>query len=146
MSEEQSNPQENQSQNQGQAQFNPQNQFPPQNGGFGYGMQQALPNATAVLVLGILSIVTCCCYGIVGVILGAIAMVLAGKDKKAYNLNPAIYTESSFKNLNAGRICALVGLILSAIYFILNIIIIAIYGFGVMSDPESIKELLNGLQ
>lgn len=28
--------------------------------------QQKLPNATIILVLGILSIVTCCCYGIVG--------------------------------------------------------------------------------
>ena len=37
--------------------------------------QQQLPNATAVLVLGIISIVGCFCYGIIGLILGIIALV-----------------------------------------------------------------------
>ena len=46
---------------------------------------QKLPNATAVLVLGILSIVTCCCYGVVGLILGIIALVLAKKERAAAN-------------------------------------------------------------
>ena len=35
--------------------------------------KQKLPNATAVLVLGIASILTCCCYGIIGLILGIVA-------------------------------------------------------------------------
>ena len=39
-----------------------------------------LPNGTAVLVLGILSIVTCCCYGFIGLTFGIIAVVLANKD------------------------------------------------------------------
>ena len=42
--------------------------------------QQKLPNATAVLVLGILSIVTCCCYGIPGIVAGIIGLVLYKKD------------------------------------------------------------------
>ena len=37
---------------------------------------QKLPNATAVLILGILSIITCCCYGIFSVILGSLGIVL----------------------------------------------------------------------
>lgn len=36
-----------------------------------------LPNSTAVLVLGILSLVFCWCYGIVGLILGIIAVALS---------------------------------------------------------------------
>jgi len=39
--------------------------------------QKKLPNATLILVFGILSILTCCCYGIVGLILGIIAIVMA---------------------------------------------------------------------
>ena len=44
--------------------------------------KQPLPNATAVLVLGIISIVGCFCYGIVGLICGIIALILASKAKK----------------------------------------------------------------
>ena len=44
------------------------------------GSPAALPNATAVLVLGILSIVTCWLYGIPGIIMGIIAIVLAQKE------------------------------------------------------------------
>ena len=41
---------------------------------------QKLPNATAVLILGIFSILICCCYGIFSIILGVVALVLANKD------------------------------------------------------------------
>lgn len=37
-----------------------------------------LPNSTLVLVLGILSLIFCWCYGFVGLILGIIAVVLSG--------------------------------------------------------------------
>ncbi len=30
--------------------------------------EQKLPNATLVLVLGIISILGCCCYGIIGLV------------------------------------------------------------------------------
>ena len=38
-------------------------------------VQQPLPNSTAVLVLGILSIAICWCYGLFGVTMGIIALV-----------------------------------------------------------------------
>ena len=38
-------------------------------GGF-EGERKELPNATAVLVLGVLSLVFCWCYGIIGLVLG----------------------------------------------------------------------------
>ena len=43
---------------------------------------QKLPNATAVLVLGILSILTCCCYGLFGLALAIIGMYLTHNDLK----------------------------------------------------------------
>jgi hypothetical protein len=76
-----------------------------------------LPNATAVLVLGILSIVTCWLYGIIGIILGIIALVLHKKDNELYKTNRSAY-EASFKNSNAGKICAIIGLSLSALFFL----------------------------
>ncbi len=105
-----------------------------------------LPNATAVLVLGILSIVTCFCYGILGLILGIIAMVLAGKDKTLYTASPETYTEASLKNLNAGRICAIIGLILSALYLIFIIAFIALIGIDAMGNPDEMMRRMQELQ
>ena len=85
------------------------------------GGVKTVPNSTAVLVLGILSIVGCICYGIVGLIMGIIAMVLHKKDKELYETNPGAY-ENSFKNSKAGKICAIIGVSLSALYIVFVII------------------------
>lgn len=61
-----------------------------------------LPNSTLVLVLGILSLIFCWCYGFVGLILGIIAVVLSGSPRRMYRENPENYFEASYKNLNAG--------------------------------------------
>ena len=143
MSEEQI-PQENPQQNNP---FQQQNPFPPQNGGMGFnGMQQPLPNATIVLILGILSILTCCCYGVIGLILAIVALVLSKKDRALYALSMGSYTEGSFKNLNAGRVCAIIGLILNIIYLLFCIVFIAMFGFAALSDQEAMKEALQNLQ
>src|ERR1041385_6787657 len=78
--------------------------------------QQPLPNSTAVLVLGVISIVGCFCYGIIGLLLGIIAVVLGSKATKMYNEKPALYTEASCKNMKAGKICGIVGQSRAAVY------------------------------
>jgi len=97
-------------------------------------VQQPLPNSTAVLVLGILSIAVCWCYGLFGITMGIIALVLSGKARALYLENPELYTEGSFKNMKAGRICAIIGTVLSSIYIVVIIIYIAILGvaFGTL--------------
>lgn len=82
-----------------------------------YSMQQPLQNATAVLVLGILSLVIC---GI-GVVLGIIALVLAKKDLRLYNASPELYTPGSYNNLKAGKICAVIGVILQSLLVIVYV-------------------------
>ena len=99
-----------------------------------------LPNATAVLVLGIVSIVGCCCYGIVGIICGIIALVLAKSATALYVSDPGKYKEGSYKNMNAGKICAWIGLILSALYLLFMIWLIAAIGFAGITDPNAIYE------
>ena len=127
-------------------QFNQNNPFSPYGGGFG-GMQIALPNATIVLVLGILSIVTCCCfYGLIGLVLGIVALVLSRKDKQNYLVNMSFYTVSSYKNLNAGRVCAIIGLILSGIALLFCILFAIFFGFSALNDQEALKEILRELQ
>lgn len=118
----------------------------PQHSGFNYGIQQSLPNATAVLILGILSIVTCCCYGVIGIILAIVALVLSKKDKALYAANMSFYTEGSFKNLNAGRVCAIIGLILNILLIVFMGIMIAIFGWATLNDPERMRELAESYQ
>ncbi len=77
-----------------------------------------LPNSTTVLVLGIVSIPACCCYGIVGVGTSIAALLLARQDLRLYRDDPDRYTRASYQNLDAGRICAIIGLILSVISMI----------------------------
>lgn len=96
-------------------------------------IQQTLPNATAVLVLGILSIVTCWCVGIPGLTMGIIAIVLSGKSKVLYAENPGQYTEGSFKNMNAGRVCAIIGTVLSSVYLAYAIVKWVIVGGAIMA-------------
>lgn len=103
------------------------NQFNQQFGGSGQG-NQPLPNATAVLVLGILSIVTCWLYGLPGLIMGIIGLVLSNKAKQEYEKNPSAYSLTSFNNMKAGRICAIIGLCVSALFFLYIIVVLAFVG------------------
>lgn len=89
-----------------------------------YQGKGALPNASAVLVLGILSLVGCFLYGLPGLICGVIALGLHTKDKRIYESNKSFY-EDSFKNSRAGWICAIIGTSLSALYFLFAIILFA---------------------
>lgn len=100
--------------------------------------QQPLKNSTLILVLGILSIVTCCCYGIIGVLLGITTMILAKKATEIYNENPELYT--GFKNVKTGKVLAIIGLILSSLYLIFVIWMVATFGWEGLQDQELMQE------
>ena len=104
--------------------------------------QQKLPNATPVLVLGIISIITCCCYGL-GLILAIIALVLASKDVKLYKANPSLYT--NYSNLNTGRILAIIGLVLSVLYLAYVVWIISYFGMEALQNPAMMQEKMRQL-
>ncbi|MDH7464526.1 CCC motif membrane protein [Chitinophagaceae bacterium 26-R-25] len=97
--------------------------------------QTSLPNATAVLVLGILSIIGCFCYGS-GLIMGIIALMLARKDMRLYNTNPSAYTPSSLSNIKAGRVCAIIGTVMSALYLLMILIVLIVFGAAFFADPQ----------
>ncbi len=84
--------------------------------------KRALPNATAVLVLGILSIITCCFYGL-GLVLAVVALVLARKDEKIYRENPELYTNHS--NINIGRVLSVIGIVVNAVFLAFMIFILS---------------------
>lgn len=96
--------------------------------------QQKLPNATLILVFGIISIVTCCCYGVVGLIFGIIAMVMAKKATETYLANPELY--SGYSNVKTGKILAIIGIILNVIYLGYVIFIFATGGTEAMQNMQ----------
>lgn len=105
-------------------------------------MQKPLPNGTAVLVLGICSIVGACLLGgIPGLTCGIIALVLAGKDRAKLREGAAQWTEGSAKNLNAGRVCAIIGTALSGLMLVFVIIWVAILGSAFSMLPW--REMMN---
>jgi|WetSurMetagenome_2_1015567.scaffolds.fasta_scaffold399503_2 hypothetical protein len=104
---------------------------PPPQGPYTEPTQQNLPNSTPVLVLGILSIVFSCWYfSIIGVVLGIIALVLSGRDLALYQTNPQKYTLGSFNNVKAGRTCAIIGLSVAVLFFIIVMLVI----FGILAS------------
>jgi uncharacterized membrane-anchored protein len=110
-----------------------QNNFMPGNN---YNQQTNLSNSSAVLVLGIISIVTSLCYvsAIIGVVCGIIGLVLSNKDRALYQSNPAIYNNASYSQLNAGRTCSIVGLIIGALWLLFWLIIIIFVGSMSLSN------------
>lgn len=99
--------------------------------------QQQVPNSAAVLVLGILSIVFCFCYGIIGLILGIVALALSSKALAIYNENPNTFTRSSYNNLNAGKICALIGTILSALVVLYFVVCLIVFGTAMFTAASA---------
>lgn len=102
--------------------------------------KQQLPNATATLVLGILSIVLCWTWGIVGIACAIIALVISKKSVALYNQAPDQY--EGYSNLKAGRIMSIIGLALSALYLIFVIIWVVILGAAAFS----LGSILQGMQ
>lgn len=90
---------------------------------------EKVPNNVGVLVLGICSIFPgCFCYGIVGIVCGIIALVLASKANKLIADNPNRYTAESKQLVKAGKICGIIGLALSSLYLVFLIIYIVAVG------------------
>lgn len=95
--------------------------------------QIQLTNSTGVLVMGIFSIVCFCCLaaGIFGITLGILALVLGNKAIKEYLTSPEKYTEQSYKNVKAGRICGIIGLSIGGLYLIGILIYLSIIGWAI---------------
>lgn len=87
---------------------------------------EKLPNVTTALVLAILSIFLCCCYGLPGLIASIVALYLANNALKLNRLNPETYNLKDVSNAGVARIIAIIGIAWSSIgtvYYIFNIIL-----------------------
>lgn len=79
---------------------------------------KTLPSSGGILAMGIISIVLA---GLIGVILAIIALSLSGKAEREYQANPGEYREGSYKNMKAGKVCAIIGISISALAIIIII-------------------------
>jgi len=86
-----------------------------------YRRQESLPNATLILVLGILSILVCQPLGIA-------ALIMGNSSLDAYQRDPERYTDGSLSSVKAGRVCGIIGICLIAL-----VIILMIAGVGIAS-------------
>lgn len=82
--------------------------------------KQHLPNATAVLVLGICSIVLGCFF--VGIICGIIGIALSVNGRKMNKIDPSLY--DNYGSLNAGFIMSIVGVCLWGLVYVYYIIVV----------------------
>ena len=100
--------------------------------------KRELPNATTVLILGILSLVLFWLYGFISLVLGIIAWALGNNQRRIYRETPGVYTEASFRNVNTGRTCAIIAVCLAAfttLFFILLFMgLIVGVGAGIFSS------------
>lgn len=103
--------------------------------------QQKLPNATIVLILGIGSIITCCCYGVFGLLLGIVGLSISKKDIALYSDSPSSFT--NYNNLKIGRILCYIGIVLSVITILIFAFVIYVVGFDALQDQELSQQRLN---
>ena len=91
---------------------------------------QVLPYSSTILVLGILSIFMFCITGVISLVMGIIALILAQQATRLYHETPRLYTSASFQNVNTGKTCAIIGILLSALSFLITILIV-LFGLGI---------------
>jgi len=111
--------------------MNPGNPPSMENNPYGYNMKNtaALPNVTTALVLAILSVFLCCCYGVPGLITSIVALFLANNALKLNRQNPEEYRRSDVSNAGVARIIAIIGIVLSSLgtlYFIVYVILLIV--------------------
>ncbi|MFK7814547.1 MAG: CCC motif membrane protein [Maribacter sp.] len=107
--------------------------------------QQKLPNVTIILVLGIASIILCWCYGVLGLILSIVALILAASSKKVYLQSPENYID--YGSLKTAKIIAIIGLILNILLVLFFAWAISAIGWDVIQsgDEELIRERMEEL-
>lgn len=89
-------------------------------------LQMNLPNSNTILVLGILSLVFCWWHilSIVGIVLSIVTLSMTNKELSLFYTRPNDFTLSSLNNVKAGRICAIIGLIISILVFVVALLMI----------------------
>jgi len=102
-------------------------------------VKEKLPYSQSALILGILSIFTaCCCYGIIGIILGFIGLSKAKKAIAIHEENPELY--DGINNANTGKITSIIGIVFGIIAIVYLVYIFSSGQFEIIM--EQYQEIL----
>ncbi|MEP2279604.1 CCC motif membrane protein [Maribacter sp.] len=95
--------------------------------------QEKLPNATLILVLGIVGYL-CCCFAGIGIIPAGIAFFLATKSEKIYKESPETY--DNYQQIKTGKIVSLIALILCALMVIRFIYVLTTSDWDLLMEQQ----------
>jgi uncharacterized membrane protein HdeD (DUF308 family) len=104
----------------------------------GYTPLQKVPNSGLVLGFGISSIVLVCCCGMLGLVLGIIAIVMGSNSKKEVLSKIELYDTRSFSNLKTGITCAIIGVVLNVLSIIVSLVIY-------VNDPHWAEKMMRNM-
>ncbi|WP_396192493.1 CCC motif membrane protein [Flavobacterium sp.] len=96
------------------------------------------------LVLGIVSLVIillgCCCgiFAVIALVMSIIGLVLAVKSLKEFDQYPDNFSIQSKKNVYAGKIVCLIGLVLSALFIVIYAVVFVLYQ---VNFADKVKEI-----
>lgn len=96
------------------------------------------------LVLGIVSLVIillgCCCgiFAVIALVMSVIGLVLAVKSLKEFDQYPDNFSNQSRKNVYAGKIVCLIGLVLSALFIVIYAVVFVLYQ---VNFADKVKEI-----
>jgi len=97
---------------------------------------QSSGKAITSMVLGIVSIISCMAYGIIGLPCGIVAVVFAKKARLAIQDGTA--PVSSQGMATAGKVCGWIGIILSSIMLLYFLFIIFVVVLGIFAGSSGI--------
>ncbi|MDN3643854.1 CCC motif membrane protein [Lutimonas halocynthiae] len=95
--------------------------------------KEKLPYSQSALILGIFSIVTaCCCWGIIGIILGIIGLNNANKAIRIHNDDP--HSFDGINNAQTGRTTAIIGIVVGVVSMLWHIYILTTGEYQVLFE------------
>ena len=95
--------------------------------------KEKLPYSQSALILGISSIVTaCCCWGVIGIILGIIGLNNANKAIRIHEEDPNVF--DGINNAQTGRTTAIIGIVVGVVSMIWHIYILSTGDYQVLFE------------
>ncbi|MCF6222102.1 MAG: DUF4190 domain-containing protein [Flavobacteriaceae bacterium] len=102
--------------------------------------KEKLPHSQSALILGIISIFTaCCCFNIIGIIIGIIGLNNANKAIAIHNNDPNQY--DGINNAKTGKTTSIIGIIIGAISLISFIYVLTTGQFDLII--EQYQDIVN---
>ena len=95
--------------------------------------KEKLPYSQSAIILGITSIVTaCCCWGVIGIIIGIIGLYHANKAIAIYDADPTQY--DGINNAQTGKTTSIIGIVVGILTIVWLIYKLATGDFEMMIE------------